>query len=295
MLPKTGRRGEVRRCFLLRILVAFSFIQSWYIPFFSFASARLGGGYFFAGYYWPGWPPRLKRHPGKRPWKNDRTCGGSNDLAYIVRNNTGEALDIGLFVEKLGGSWKSAGMAADLASGDATTDFWGCGPTGCHIAFYRRADSNDYLPDTDGDTVSDPADACPLTPGLPANKGCPALKAEEIKVLKTAFANLAFETGRDVIRPQSLPAFQELAALLVARPAFRLRLTGYTDNVGPAPANLLLSRQRAAAVRRYLVRRAAPAAHIRAEGFGRARPVGTNKTAAGRARNRRVEMKVLFD
>ena len=149
--------------------------------------------------------------------------------------------------------------------------------------------------DTDGDTVPDPADACPLTPGPPANKGCPELKAEEVKVLKTAFANLEFETNRDVIRPKSLPALQELAALLVAKPEFRLRLTGFTDNVGTARANLLLSKKRAAAVQRYLVQRGAPAAHIRAGGFGRARPVSTNKTATGRARNRRVEMKVLFD
>ena len=149
--------------------------------------------------------------------------------------------------------------------------------------------------DTDLDTVPDKDDACPLTPGPPANKGCPELKVEELKVLKTAFANLEFETGKAIIRPTSLPSLRELAALLVEKSAFRLRLRGYTDNVGTPAANLLLARRRAAAVQRYLLAQGVPAAHIRAEGFGRARPLAPNTTAAGRARNRRVEMQVVFD
>ena len=157
--------------------------------------------------------------------------------------------------------------------------------------------ANKGCPDRDSDTdgVLDKDDACPLTPGPASNKGCPELKAEEIKVLKTAFANLEFETNRDVIRAKSLPSLKELAALLVAKPDFRLRLSGYTDNVGKAAANLLLSKKRAQAVQRYLVKQGVPAVHIRAEWFGRAKPVASNKTAASRARNRRVEMKVLFD
>jgi outer membrane protein OmpA-like peptidoglycan-associated protein len=149
--------------------------------------------------------------------------------------------------------------------------------------------------DQDQDGVLDKDDACPLTPGPATNKGCPVLKAAEIKVLRTAFANLEFETNKDVIRPGSLPSLHELAALLLEKPEFRLRLSGYTDNVGTPAANLLLAKRRALAVQRYLVQQGVLADHIRAEWFGRARPVASNATAAGRARNRRVEMQVRFD
>ena len=150
-------------------------------------------------------------------------------------------------------------------------------------------------PDRDHDDVLDKDDACPLTPGPASNKGCPVLKPAEVKVLKTAFANLEFETNKDVIRPGSLPSLHELAALLVEKPEFRLRLSGYTDNVGSPAANLLLAKKRALAVQRYLGQQGVPAGHVRAEWFGRARPVASNATPVGRARNRRVEMQVQFE
>ena len=151
------------------------------------------------------------------------------------------------------------------------------------------------LGDQDHDGVLDKDDACPLTPGPATNKGCPVLKPAEIKVLKTAFANLEFETNKAIIRPGSLPSLHELAGLLLEKPEFRLRLSGYTDNVGTPAANLLLAKRRTLAVQGYLVQQGVPAGHIRTEWFGRARPMASNRTAAGRARNRRVEMQVRFE
>jgi outer membrane protein OmpA-like peptidoglycan-associated protein len=149
--------------------------------------------------------------------------------------------------------------------------------------------------DTDGDTVLDKDDQCPLTPGPVENKGCPMIAAAEQKVLNTAFSNLQFQTGKDIILKTSYSSLNELAKLLRDKPEFRLRLSGHTDNVGTPKVNLLLSRKRAEAVKRYLTKSGVPAAHIRTEYFGRTKPIATNKTAAGRAKNRRVEMKVLFD
>ena len=149
--------------------------------------------------------------------------------------------------------------------------------------------------DTDSDGVPDKTDACPQTPGPATSKGCPVLLKEEVKVLTTAFANLEFETGKAVIKVRSLASLNELAELLKSKPTFRLRLSGHTDNLGRPADNLLLSRQRTLAVKAYLVRQGTPAAHIRPEWFGPKKPKATNKTAAGRARNRRVEMKVVFD
>lgn len=152
------------------------------------------------------------------------------------------------------------------------------------------------LPDADGDTVPDKEDECPLTPGPVENRGCPLLEQTQRQVLDTAFANLEFEFRKAVIRRKSYPSLNALAALLTENPAFRLRLAGHTDQVGTAAFNLELSRQRAQAVRTYLLRQGVlPAERIVVEGYGATVPLASNKTAAGRARNRRVEMTVLFD
>ena len=150
-------------------------------------------------------------------------------------------------------------------------------------------------PDTDQDGVLDKDDLCPLTPGPASNKGCPVLKGAEQKVINRAFANLQFQTGKDIIRATSFPSLRALAALLTQHPEFRLRLSGHTDNVGKPAANLLLSEKRAKAVQRYLEAQGVPAGRITAEWFGQQKPVGTNKTALGRSKNRRVEMTVGFE
>jgi len=149
--------------------------------------------------------------------------------------------------------------------------------------------------DMDGDGVPDKKDACPHTPGPASNKGCPVLLKEEAKVLNTAFSNLEFETGKAIIKERSFASLDELAKLLKDKPAFRLRLSGHTDNQGKPAKNLLLSKQRTLAVSRYLQQQGVPATQIKSQWFGQTKPKASNKTAAGRARNRRVEMKVTFD
>lgn len=149
--------------------------------------------------------------------------------------------------------------------------------------------------DTDRDGTPDAADACPHTPGPASNRGCPVLKKAEQRIVTAAFANLTFRTGKDIINPTSYRSLDALAKLLRTQPTYRLRLSGHTDNVGKPKANLLLSEKRAKAVQRYLVRRGVPAGHIQTTWYGQAQPRASNKTATGRARNRRVEMKVGFE
>jgi len=151
------------------------------------------------------------------------------------------------------------------------------------------------ISDEDGDGVLDKDDACPKTPGPASNNGCPVLLKEEVKILNTAFANLEFETGKAVIKATSFPSLNELAQLLHDKPTFHLRLSGYTDNVGKPAQNLILSKQRTLAVSHYIAQQGVPATQIKSEWFGQAKPKASNKTPAGRARNRRVEMKVVFE
>jgi OOP family OmpA-OmpF porin len=77
-------------------------------------------------------------------------------------------------------------------------------------------------------------------------------------------------------------------------PEYNLDIYGHTDNTGKADKNLQLSKDRAASVREYLVSKGVDGSRLRSEGFGQDRPVADNSTAAGRAKNRRVEFKVTF-
>ncbi|MCX7606965.1 MAG: DUF5723 family protein [Bacteroidia bacterium] len=151
------------------------------------------------------------------------------------------------------------------------------------------------LADQDGDGVLDKEDDCPFTPGPKTNRGCPEIPREQKRILDLAFRNLEFETGKAIIRERSLPYLDTLAQLLVDNPTYKLKISGHTDNQGKLEANMRLSKARAEAVRNYLVSQGVSADRFIVEYFGPLRPVASNATPEGRARNRRVEMKVVFE
>jgi outer membrane protein OmpA-like peptidoglycan-associated protein len=149
--------------------------------------------------------------------------------------------------------------------------------------------------DTDGDGVIDRDDKCPLTPGEVANNGCPVIKEEEAVVIKTAFENLEFETGKAVIRATSFKSLDELAGLLVSKPTWKLKVSGHTDNVGNDASNMTLSKNRAEATAKYLQGKGVDPKQLIVEWFGETRPIADNGTPEGRQKNRRVEMEIVFD
>lgn len=149
--------------------------------------------------------------------------------------------------------------------------------------------------DIDGDGIFDKDDECPKTPGVPENRGCPKIDKKEQDVLDYAFQNLEFETGKAVIRTTSYESLNRLADLLVSKPSYKLKISGHTDNVGNDASNMTLSKNRALAVKKYLKDKGVKDDHLVPEWFGETKPIDTNDTPAGRQRNRRVEMKVVFD
>lgn len=149
--------------------------------------------------------------------------------------------------------------------------------------------------DTDGDGVIDSEDECPNTPGTVANKGCPEIEEAVKEILKTAFDNLEFETGKDIIKEASKPSLDELAEVLVKRPEWKLQISGHTDNVGSAQSNLILSKKRAEAVKNYMASKGIDEKRFNVLYFGQTQPIADNSTAEGRQKNRRVEMTIIFE
>lgn len=145
-------------------------------------------------------------------------------------------------------------------------------------------------PDTDADGIADHEDKCPTVPGTRANNGCPEVKEEVKKRLAFAATAIQFETGKAVIKKTSFKMLDEIVNILNEYTDYNMTIDGHTDNTGKAERNLELSKQRAAAVKEYFVQKGISDARLSADGHGDTMPKGNNKTAKGRAENRRVEM-----
>jgi outer membrane protein OmpA-like peptidoglycan-associated protein len=106
------------------------------------------------------------------------------------------------------------------------------------------------------------------------------------------FDDLNFQFATTNLTPESKKTVDDLVAILKAYPSAAVRLEGHTDNVGDAAANLKLSQDRASAVKNLLVSGGIDAARLSTDGFGQDRPIDTNDTDEGRAKNRRTELVV---
>jgi len=106
------------------------------------------------------------------------------------------------------------------------------------------------------------------------------------------FDRLLFDTGKATLQPSSEEQLKNIAAILVAYPKVKVKIGGYTDNVGAKAANLKLSSERASNVMAELVKLGVAANRMESEGYGDEHPVGDNSTEAGRAQNRRISLRV---
>jgi outer membrane protein OmpA-like peptidoglycan-associated protein len=104
--------------------------------------------------------------------------------------------------------------------------------------------------------------------------------------------DVLFETNKYVLKPAARESLAKIAGIMLAYPDLRLEVDGYTDSTGSDEYNQQLSEKRAASVRDYLAQQNTPPASITVMGFGKAQPVASNDTAAGRRQNRRVELVV---
>lgn len=154
---------------------------------------------------------------------------------------------------------------------------------------------DDGCPDTDNDHdgIVDAKDKCPNEPetknGKDDEDGCPDL----VRVKKGRIVTLQpihFEYNKAKIQSRSEPLLIEMAKVIQARADIgHVSIEGYTDSRGTPAYNQKLSERRAQAVMKFLVDAGVSAQRLSAKGFGEKHPIADNKTAAGRAKNRRVE------
>lgn len=168
-----------------------------------------------------------------------------------------------------------------------------------------KAEDKDKVQDEDGcpeddadeDGIPDVQDKCPTERGkrspIAEKFGCPSnLDFDESGGFKT-LEPIEFETGRATIKPVSFPILDEVLDLMKGRPSMRIGVYGHTDSKGTPGNNLVLSKQRAAAVRNYLQGKGIAANRLESEGYGQTKPIADNNTDDGRKKNRRVEFKIL--
>ncbi len=138
--------------------------------------------------------------------------------------------------------------------------------------------------DTDGDGVYDDQDQCPGTPkGAKVNSnGCWVLEG------------IQFDTGKWNIKPESYPVLDAVVPVLEENPTLKLEVQGHTDNVGSQRSNQKLSENRAEAVMEHFVAKGIQPERLSSAGYGFSKPIASNDTPEGRAKNRRVQLKPVY-
>jgi len=148
-------------------------------------------------------------------------------------------------------------------------------------------------PDTDGDGVLDKDDLCPEVAGPASNKGCPEPDEKEQKQLNQYAKTILFDTGKATIKFQSAEVLNQILNVLKKYPNSRFRIEGHTDSTGKKAKNMILSQNRADAVKVYLIQGGIDAGRLESQGFGPEKPIASNKNKKGRELNRRVEINLI--
>jgi OOP family OmpA-OmpF porin len=152
-------------------------------------------------------------------------------------------------------------------------------------------------PDRDKDLIADRIDKCPDAPEvynqIDDRDGCPDEVPRSVKTLAGVIEGIYFDVDKDTIKPRSRKVLDRAVAVLKEHSTTRWQIEGHTDSDGAREHNMDLSQRRADSVKRYLVEHGVDEARLVAKGFGPDQPIDTNATSAGKAKNRRIEFKLI--
>ena len=194
---------------------------------------------------------------------------------------------------------QAAGLAANSGCPDSDTDGDGVIDRLDKCPAEAGVKENDGCADKDSDNdgVVDRLDKCPAEPEtknqFQDDDGYPDELPKAVAQFTGAIAGIAFEPNRATITKASNPVLDKAVAVLKEHATVRIEIAGHTDNAGTPEANRTLSQQRADAVRQYFIDKGIDGARLTAVGFGPDKPIADNATPAGRAKNRRVEFRLL--
>jgi OOP family OmpA-OmpF porin len=154
-------------------------------------------------------------------------------------------------------------------------------------------------PDNDKDGILDANDKCPNEPetvnGYQDEDGCPDEVPAPVKKFMGPVQGINFATNQATILKSSFVVLDKAVKVMTDYPDVRFEISGHTDNRGTAEYNRDLSLRRAQAVKDYIVGKGIATERLTVAGFGFDRPLDDNQTAAGRAKNRRTEFKLLSE
>jgi OOP family OmpA-OmpF porin len=128
----------------------------------------------------------------------------------------------------------------------------------------------------------------PPPPPPPPEKPKPAPKVERTIILD----DVLFDFDKSNVKPEAASILDRLVAFMNENKDKKVSLSGHTDNVGSEAYNQKLSERRVSSVQDYVVKKGVEASRVSGQGFGESKPIADNKTREGRAKNRRVEIKV---
>ncbi len=175
-----------------------------------------------------------------------------------------------------------------LGAADQCPDEPGLAPDGCPLR------------DDDGDGILNPEDRCPylceVINGIDDDDGCPEPNPgddPEIAAILGPILGLSFDLQRAEIRPSSYPRLDAIAEVLLRHPAVGISVSGHSDDRVPElMRRISITGQRADSVVAYLIMKGVARDRLESRDFGPDRPIDSNKSAEGRAKNRRVELSI---
>lgn len=142
--------------------------------------------------------------------------------------------------------------------------------------------------DTDNDGIIDEKDNCPDEKGLASNDGCPKFEDKAI-----SYKNIQFEFNSSVLKTSSYAVLDGIAQQMKKNLKVKFQLNGHSSAEGSDERNMMLSVDRANAVKAYLVNNGIKNGNLVTKGFGETKPIVPNSSESNKALNRRVEIKVF--